>query len=328
MKKIIGITLGDPAGIGPEIILKALHGFPEIYNHCTPIVFGHAEILTFVARKLSLPVTIRFMDDFSQVETIAKGDVACLFSESGMDIPVPGEISARCGKLSYRYLTAGVQAAMEGRIRALVTAPIHKAAWRKAEVPYLDHTGALRELTGSTRSMTMFQTGRLRIFFYSRHVPLAQVPETLTTEKLFNTIGECVDYLRQLGVSRPRLAVAALNPHAGDQGLLGSEEQEIIEPAIMRAQKAGLRVAGPVPADAVFFRAANGDFDGVLSLYHDQGHIAAKTLDFYGTVSFTLGLPFLRTSVDHGTAMDIAGKNKADTRGMVNAILAAAEFAR
>ncbi len=326
MKKIIGITLGDPAGIGPEIILKALRSHPKIYDRCVPVIFGHTEILRAAAKNLGIASTIKVGSDLNDLKTIRTGEVLCLFSDPRLKIPAPGKITARSGGLSYDYLTKAIKAAMRKQIDAIVTAPIHKVAWSLAGVPFLDHTSALQELTGSAHSMTMFQTGNLRIFFHTRHLPLREVPAALNKQELFKTIRKCVDYLELLGISEPEIAVAALNPHAGDNGLLGTEEMEIIQPAVLQASKAGVRVSGPVPADAVFFQASKGKYDAVLSLYHDQGHIAAKTLDFYGTVSLTLGLPFLRTSVDHGTAMDIAGKNQANPEGMAQAILAAARY--
>ncbi len=211
--------------------------------------------------------------------------------------------------------------------QAIVTAPINKEALRMAKVPYLDHTEMLTSLTKSTNTMTLFVTGSLRVFFYSRHIPLKDVAAALDTKKLGDAITNSCRYLEQIGIKNPTLAVAALNPHGGEQGMFGEEEIQILTPAIEKAHSQGMRVSGPIPADSVFHLAKEGAYNAVLSLYHDQGHIATKTLDFHRTVSLTMGLPFLRTSVDHGTAFDIAGMGKASEISMVEAIRAVTLYA-
>jgi 4-hydroxythreonine-4-phosphate dehydrogenase len=183
------------------------------------------------------------------------------------------------------------------------------------------------KLTNSTNTMTLFVTGNLRVFFLTRHIPLSAVSAAMDEERIVEALGHCQNYLRQLGLQNPVTALAALNPHASDQGLFGNEERDILNPAVQKASEKGIGATGPVPADSVFHLAKEGHYDAVLSLYHDQGHIAAKTLDFYGTVSLTMGLPFLRTSVDHGTAMEIAGKNISNEKSMVEAIKSAAQLA-
>jgi 4-hydroxy-L-threonine phosphate dehydrogenase PdxA len=212
-------------------------------------------------------------------------------------------------------------------VDALVTAPLNKESLKAGAVPYLDHTAALDDRAALRKTMTLFVVRTLKIFFLTRHIPFRDIRGAITREGIVETVPHCIAYLRQLGAEDPVIAVAALNPHGGEQGLFGREEMEVIEPAVEEAKRLGYRVAGPLPADSVFHQALEGHYDGVLSLYHDQGHIAAKTLDFHGTVSLTMGLKFLRTSVDHGTAFDIAGKGIADARGMMNAILKAAQYA-
>ena len=326
MKKKVGITLGDPAGIGPEIVLKALTGHPEIYNQVVPVVFGSRSVLEVVKKKLRLQTEIikaKDLDDWR-----ADPNVVTVFSTAEpRTLPPLGKIDPLAGRMAFSWMEAAVTAANLGKIRALVTSPINKAALRLAGVPYMDHTEILSQLTGSADPMTLFVTGSLRIFFYTRHVAFKDIASQINQNTLVQSIRRCIVHLQQLGFERPRLAIAALNPHGGDNGLMGREELDIIEPAVETAKEEGLNATGPIPADSVFHLAKQGKYDAVLSLYHDQGHIAAKTLDFHRTVSLTMGLPFLRTSVDHGTAMDIAGKNTADETSLVEAILAAAEYA-
>ena len=218
---------------------------------------------------------------------------------------------------------------MSGRtVRRSRHGPINKESLQAAAVPFIDHTAMLKARATLHEPMTLFVTRSLRIFFLTRHISFRQIPDAITGQEILDTLPLCDLYLRHLGIDEPTVAVAALNPHGGESGLFGDEEMAVIGPAVEQAKSKGMRVAGPVPADSVFHMASEGRYDAVLSLYHDQGHIAAKTLDFHGTVSFTMGLKFLRTSVDHGTAFDIAGKGVADARGMYEAIAAAGRYAR
>ena len=326
MKKKIGITLGDPAGVGPEIVLKALSGHPEIYEQVMPVVFGSRSVLEAVKKNLSLQIEINEAKDLQEWEA-APNAVTVFNTVEPQILPPIGKIDPLAGRMAFSWMEAAIAAANMGKIKALVTAPINKAAFKLAGLPYRDHTEILAKLTGSDKPMTLFVTGNLRIFFYTRHVAFKEIAAQMNKKTLTESIRCCMEHLRQLGFEQPRLAVAALNPHGGDNGLMGREEPDIIEPAVRLAREKGLNVAGPIPADSVFHLAKEGVYDAVLSLYHDQGHIAAKTLDFHRTVSLTMGLPFLRTSVDHGTAMDIAGKNMANETSMVEAILAAAQYA-
>jgi len=325
-KKRIGITIGDPSGIGPEIVIKALTGHPEIQKACIPVVFGHPSILRRTAEKLGIQVEFVGVSNADTSDSLRSGQIACYSESADPASPAAGEINALSGKLSFEYVRCAIDQALKGAISAIATAPINKEAMQLAGIPYLDHTAILAALCRSKTTMTLFVTGNLRVFFYSRHIPLKQVSDALDEGKLLEYMRLCTNYLNQLGISQPRLALAALNPHGGENGMFGDEEIRILSPAVEAAHEIGLNVTGPIAADSVFHLCDEGIFDAVLSLYHDQGHIAAKTLDFYGTVSLTMGLPFLRTSVDHGTAMDIAGKNKANERSMVEAILAAARY--
>lgn len=324
MIKKIGVTIGDPAGIGPEIVLKALANHPEIYDAACPIVFGCHKILEAQRKRDQLDVQLINLSTLDNLPEIRAGVIPCFYLENISQIPEPGKISATAGKLSYQFIKQAVEQTLAGKIDAIATAPINKEAFKKADVPYLDHTELLAKLTNSSHTMTLFMTGSLRIFFYSRHLAFKDIPAALNKNDLTRTLSHCHKYLMQIGISKPRLALAALNPHGGEGGMFGDEEIDILIPAVQAAQKNGLNVKGPIAADSVFHLAKEGHFDGVLSLYHDQGHIAAKTFDFHRTISMTMGLPFLRTSVDHGTAMDMAGKNRANETSMVEAIKAAA----
>ena len=326
-KKIIGITVGDPAGIGPEIVLKALLQHPEIYEICTPVVFAPPIVLKEYLKLLALPGSLITITDLEKVpQRLFEGDIVVFNTPLVEPLPAPGEISAAGGEMSFKAITAAIGQALEKKISAIATAPINKQSLKATQVPFLDHTAIFANFTDSQNTMTLFVTGNLRIFFYSRHIPFKQIVRALDQDKLFTTIQTCHHYLKQMGFTHPHLAVAALNPHAGEDGLFGTEEMDIITPAIERARAHNLRVTGPIPADSVFHLAHRGRYDAVLSLYHDQGHIAAKTLDFFRTISLTLGLPFLRTSVDHGTAFEIAGKGVASETSMVEAIKAAARY--
>jgi 4-hydroxythreonine-4-phosphate dehydrogenase len=217
-------------------------------------------------------------------------------------------------------------AAMSGLVDAIATTPINKESIKAAKIDFIGHTEMLAALTGVNNPMTMFQTRNLRVFFFSRHLSLRQACDAITKDRLVECLQECDHALRRLKESSRKIAVAGLNPHCGEHGLFGSEEGREIEPAIAEARKLGIDAVGPVSADSVFHQALQGRFDAVLSLYHDQGHIATKTLDFERTISVTLGLPFIRTSVDHGTAFDIAGQGKASAVSMIEAIRLAAVY--
>ncbi len=286
----IGVTVGDPAGIGPEIVAKMLR-CGEIWELCEPVVFG-----------------------MTDPEKIAKAGIVC------------GQISAEGGRDAFDAIEAAVIAQRNGDIDALATAPLNKESLKAAGVPYIGHTEILAGLTGSEDPLTLFETLTLRTFFLTRHVSLREACSLVTEERVYRCLLRCDAALKNdLSIQNPIIAVAGLNPHCGEHGLFGNEE-ECIPKAIERAAREGVRAVGPIGADSVFHLAKTGRFDAVLSLYHDQGHIACKTLDFERTISLTLGLPFLRTSVDHGTAFDIAGKGIASAVSMIEAVKVAARY--
>jgi 4-hydroxythreonine-4-phosphate dehydrogenase len=324
-RPVIGLTVGDPAGIGPEIVLKALRD-REIYERLRPLVFADRAVLEQTLEILGDTLTLHAVQAPSagryQAGCVDFVDVGVL--EQAIDY---GVVSAAGGRAGYAYLNRAIDAALAGEVTGLATAPLNKESLQAAKLPYIDHTAVLQARATLTKPMTLFLVRNLKIFFLTRHISFREIPDAITREEILETLPLCDLYLRQLGVDAPTLAVAALNPHGGEQGLFGREEMDVIGPAVSEAQSQGARVRGPIPADSVFHQALEGRYDGVLSLYHDQGHIAAKTLDFHGTVSLTMGLQFLRTSVDHGTAFDIAGQGIAEARGMREAIRAAGQYA-
>lgn len=240
----------------------------------------------------------------------------------------PGELSAEAGQAAYDTICTAVKDARNGVVAAVATAPINKLAFARAGLPWKGHTDLLAHLTGSSRVAMMFWSEPLKVVLATIHIPLASVTTTLTRELMDDIIDLTSRELPRFGVPQPRLAVAGLNPHAGEDGLLGHEERKVLRPAIEAAQKRGVRIEGPFPGDTVFGRAVRGDFDAVIACYHDQGLIPVKLLAFGRAVNVTLGLPIIRTSVDHGTAFDIAGKDVADPSSMIEATLLAAQLAR
>ncbi len=330
---VLALTLGDPVGIGPEITARTLAEYAADDTH-HGIAVGDAEAFRRGVQAARLDVEVREVSDFS---TPAAGagvidvfDIGVL----GPDLPEWGVVDERAGRAAVTAIEVATRAAMEGAVDGVVTGPIHKEAIWASGSKHLGHTEMLGELTGVTQQDTMFvvrseQTPdhHLRIFFATRHVSLRQALDQLTRDRQVDSIRRALQALQVYGSDAPSLAVAAVNPHGGENGAFGREELDEIIPACDLAREEGLDVHGPIPADSVFHQGLAGRFDGVLSQYHDQGHIAAKTYDFNGTISVTVGLPILRTSVDHGTAFDIAGSGKADHGTMRSAYLAAVDYA-
>jgi 4-hydroxythreonine-4-phosphate dehydrogenase len=306
----IGITLGDPAGIGPEIVAKSINSIKNRSFRVT--LFGDRENFRETLKQCGLN-----MDGIKNVDFINTGN--------GNRIE-QGRVTAQSGRIAYDSIRSAVEFAMAGRIDAMATAPINKEAIMKAGSEYIDHTSMLKGLTNSRFITTLFEVKKLRITFLSKHVSLLDAVKYVKKENVYSSIADTCKSMKLLGFPDPEIAVAALNPHAGESGMFGREEIDEIIPAVEKARET-MKVYGPVPADSVFYQASRGKYDVVLSLYHDQGHIAAKTYDFKNTVSMNIGLPFLRTSVDHGTAFDIAGKNQADYVSMKAAIMTAARYA-
>jgi 4-hydroxythreonine-4-phosphate dehydrogenase len=282
MKPRIAITVGDPAGIGPEIAGKAADD-PRVRAACEPVLYGP-------------PPGSRF---------------------------APGELSAEAGRAAYDAICAAVRDAQSGVVQAISTAPVNKLAFARAGLPWKGHTDLLAHLTGSPRAAMMFWSEPLKVVLATVHIPLASVPGALTRELVEGTIELAARELPRFGVSRPRLAVAGLNPHAGEDGLLGAEERDVLRPSVEAARSRGVLVEGPFPSDTLFTRATRGEFDAVIACYHDQGLIPVKLLAFGRAVNVTLGLPIIRTSVDHGTAFDIAGRGIADPASLIEATLLA-----
>lgn len=324
-RSIIGIPLGDIAGIGPEIVVKALAN-PAIYEIARPLVIGEAGALRRALRVTGLDLEIQVVADPArgryQPGVIDLVDLANVDAEQ----VAFGQVQAAAGRAAYEFIERAVALGLAGQVDALATTPINKEAFQAAGIHDIGHTELLGRLTGTTDPLTMFQVFTLRVFFLSRHVALAEAIRLVTRQRVLDYLQRSAAALTTLGIHRPRLAVAGLNPHGGEHGLFGDEETRELEPAIADARNLGLDVSGPIGADSVFHLALNGAFDAVLSLYHDQGHIATKMVDFQRTIAVTLGLPFIRTSVDHGTAFDLAGKGVANALSMEEAIRLAAVY--
>ena len=324
-RPVIGIPIGDPAGIGPEIVLKALKN-SKLYDICKPLVVGNTEVLKRIDGIIRSGLELNEVDRPEQgkychgtVDVISLDNVDAF----GLDF---GKVQAPAGKAAFEYIAKVTELANSGNISAIATTPINKEAIRAAGINFIGHTEMLAELTNTKDPLTMFQVNDLRVFFLSRHVSLKKACDMVTCERIVDYTLRCDEALKRLGLGRRKIAIAGLNPHSGEHGLFGDEEVREIGPAVNELQKKGIDVVGPVSADSVFYLALKGKYDAVLSLYHDQGHIATKTLDFERTISLTIGMPFLRTSVDHGTAFDIAGSGMASSISMEEAIRLAAEY--
>ena len=325
MKPLICIPMGDPAGIGPEILVKSLCN-NDFSNDCRIVAVGDSRWLQKTARDCHLNIEIIPFTPDSNIGQ--KTGQIHLFN-----CPIPdadkiqqGKVSAEAGRASLEFIKQATSLTQTHHVNALATTPINKESLKAAKIPFIGHTEILASLTNSPEPLTLFQVRSLRVFFLTRHLSLRAACDAVTEPKVLSTITRAIKTLEQLGTHNPSLAVAGLNPHCGEEGLFGDEEGKAIKPAIAKAIDEGMNVSGPYPADSVFHQALNGAFDGVLSLYHDQGHIATKMVDFERTISITCGLPFLRTSVDHGTAYDIAGKNRASEVSMTEAIRLAANY--
>ncbi|MDY4041069.1 MAG: 4-hydroxythreonine-4-phosphate dehydrogenase PdxA [Collinsella sp.] len=326
MKPIIAIPLGDPAGIGPEITVKSVAS-AEVAAAANCLVVGDAGIVRQAIQITGAPLAVNVVG--SPAEARWEDGVLNLIDLANIDLAAfkMGEVSAMCGQAAFDYIEKSIALANAREVDAVATTPINKEALKAAGVPYIGHTEIFGALTDTPDPLTMFEVRGLRVFFLSRHVSLRQACDMVTEERVIDYVRRCTEALRRLGVTGGTMAIAGLNPHSGEHGLFGDEELRAIYPAVEKLQAEGYDVAGPIGADSVFHLALQGRYTSVLSLYHDQGHIATKTLDFERTIAITNGMPILRTSVDHGTAMDIAGKNIASEVSMVEAILLAAKYA-
>ncbi|HEY8288382.1 MAG TPA: 4-hydroxythreonine-4-phosphate dehydrogenase PdxA [Acetobacteraceae bacterium] len=324
-RPVLAATMGDPAGIGPEICVRALLS-DDVRDVSKSFVIGDARVLARALAAYGLSATL---NKIGGPESLADrpGTIDVLHQETAdPDVLRVGQVQPLGGHAAYAAIRSSIELAMANRVAGVVTAPINKESLQAAKIPFIGHTEMFAEHTGAAEEMTMFTISGLKIFFLTRHVSLAQACQLITRERVAKGISRCMKALSQLGYDKPHLAVAALNPHGGEDGMFGREEIEAIKPAIAASRDLGMHISGPVPADSVFHLARIGRYDAVLSLYHDQGHIAAKMMDFEKTVSVTLGLPILRTSVDHGTAFDIAGTGTASAVSMIEAIRVAADY--
>ncbi|SDQ17964.1 4-hydroxythreonine-4-phosphate dehydrogenase PdxA [Virgibacillus salinus] len=325
-KPIVGITMGDASGVGPEIIVKSLQS-KHVYEQSHPIVIGDAKMLKRAAELLNTELTIKEVDGDSDFTTNF-GEIACYDLDLlPGDLPF-GQVSSEAGNAAFEYLRTAIELANNGRIDAICTAPLNKEALHKGGHIYPGHTEILAELTGTKDFSMMLSSPKLKVIHVTTHVGLIDAINMINPERVYKVIRLAHETLTNAGVDQPKIGVCGINPHAGENGLFGyGEEEEKIIPAIDRATEEGLNVEGPLPADTLFFRAQRGDFDIVLAMYHDQGHGPIKVLGLEAGVNITVGLPIIRTSVDHGTAFDIAGTGKADERSMLEALRQAIELA-
>jgi len=340
-RPIIGITLGDPAGIGPEIVVKSLAN-PDIYKQCIPIVIGNSHSLAHACQYCGIDLKLTRIYDVKQAE----GRHGCIeyidldiIKEENIRL---GQVSAHCGEAAFQYIIKGIDLANENAINAVVTAPINKEAINLAGHHFAGHTEIFAHYTDTKPGdfAMMLASGDLRVVHVTTHVSVRQACDLITKERVLSTIRLAWDTVKMMGIANPLIGVAGLNPHASESGLFGHEEEQAIIPAIEAAQLEGICVAGPVPADTVFVKALGGAYSIVIAMYHDQGHIPLKLHGFrlpsneteaapaVSGINMTIGLPIIRTSVDHGTAFDLAGKNRACHQSLTEAIEMAVVMAK
>ncbi|EFS21417.1 4-hydroxythreonine-4-phosphate dehydrogenase [Fusobacterium gonidiaformans 3-1-5R] len=324
-KPKIAVPMGDPAGVGPEIVVKTAVA-EEIRDLCDLVVIGDRKVLEKAIEICGVNLQIHSM------EKVEDGDyrdgILNVIDLQNIDLNIMeyGKVQGMCGKAAFEYIKKSVDLAMSHQVDAIATTPINKESLRAGNINYIGHTEILGDLSNSRDPLTMFEVANMRVFFLTRHMSLRNACDAITKERVLEYIQRCTKALKQLGVNG-KMAVAGLNPHSGEHGLFGYEEVEEVTPAVEEAQKLGYDVVGPIGADSVFHQALQGRYQAVLSLYHDQGHIATKTYDFERTIAITLDMPFLRTSVDHGTAFDIAGQGIVSAISMIEAVRLAAKYA-
>ena len=314
MKKL-AVSIGDPGGIGPEVVLKALS---SVADKCLPIVIGDLSVIEEAARAFGIPLTIKTISNVDAA-SLSPGILWCVDVKSLKSYAM-GKPAAENGKACVDYIRMAVRFAMEKKVDGIVTAPISKEALKLAGFPWPGHTEMLAEFTGTREYAMMLVGGPLKVILVTIHTALKNVPGLVTKEKVLGTILLARKACTMLGIEEPKIAVAGLNPHAGESGVLGSEEINEIAPAIRQAKEQGIAVQGPYPPDVVFHKAYKGDVDMVVCMYHDQGLIPLKMIAFDKGVNVTVGLPIIRTSPDHGTAYDIAWKGTADPSSMREAM--------
>ncbi len=317
MKKTIAITMGEPGGVGPEVIVKALY-CSEIRTYCNPIIIGSASTINQTVRLTRLPLKVKLISDPSESKPAA-GIIEVIDIKSIKPFK-RGAPSAQAGRAVVSYIKRAVELALKKQVDAIVTAPISKESLKLAGYSWPGHTEMLAELTKTKDFAMMFVSEKLKVILATIHVPLKDVPSLINERLMLKTIMLAKKGARMLGIKKPKIAVAGLNPHAGEAGIMGDEEIKSILPAVKKAKEKGILVSGPYPADALFYKAYNGGVDIVIGMYHDQGLAPFKMLYFDTGVNMTVGLLIIRTSPDHGTAFDIAWKNKANPTSMLEAI--------
>ncbi|MFQ6067143.1 MAG: 4-hydroxythreonine-4-phosphate dehydrogenase PdxA [bacterium] len=324
-KPIVGITMGDAAGIGPEIIVRAFVS-PEVRRLCRPLVVGDSATIQDALNITRIDVKVEEIERVADAR-FAKGVIEVLdLHNIDHGAFLKGRVDPVFGKAAFEYIRRAVDLALSGKIQAIVTAPLNKESLNKAGYHYSGHTEILAELCGVKEVCMMLIVGNLRVAHVSGHLPLTEACRAVKKERVLTVIRLGFEAVKKLGIPEPSVAVAGLNPHAGEMGLFGREEITEILPAVKEARSQGMNVAGPIPPDTVFYRAKDGEFDLVIAMYHDQGHIPLKLWDFSGGVSITLGLPLIRTSVDHGTAFDRAGRGTASPKSLIAAIRLATQL--
>lgn len=324
-KPRIAITMGDPAGIGPEIIMKAL-SHAQIHAICDPVVIGDAKFLERAIAIVESSLQIHRIAEVAQGK-FTEGIVNCVDLDVALETLSFGELSGSAGHAAFEFVRHAVHLALAREVQGICTAPLNKASLHLGGHLYPGHTELLAELTGATNFAMMLSSPKLKVIHVTTHLGLVDAIDAIQPARVFTVIQLAHDALRAAGYAAPRIAVCALNPHAGENGLFGrGEEEERIIPAINQAKKQGIAVFGPLAADSVFYQAVQGEYDIVVAMYHDQGHIPVKVLGFETGVNITVGLPFIRTSVDHGTAFDIAGKGIASESSLLEALVQAVEM--
>lgn len=325
-KSFIAVPIGDPAGVGPEIVAKAVAD-KAVFDAANCVIVGDKKIVENAIQIVGADLTVNTITEPEEGDY--REGVLNLIDLDNVDMSEFefGKVNGMCGKAAYEYIAKSIELANAGKVDAVATTPINKESLRAGNINFIGHTEIFGALTKTEDPLTMFETNGLRVFFLTRHVSLREMLDMIKKERIKDYVKRCLEALRKLGVTDGTMAIAGLNPHSGEHGLFGWEEVNEITPAVEELKAEGYDVAGPIGADSVFHQAAQGKYTSVLSLYHDQGHIATKTLDFEKTIAVTNGMPILRTSVDHGTAFDIAGKGIVSAVSMIEAILLAAKYA-
>ncbi len=323
---IVAVTMGDPCGVGPEILLKAWD-HDELFMRCQPVVVGDAKVLRRAQNYVSSKLRVEPLSSLSGFKA-SPGTIHCIdLDVLPKDLPV-GRICAEAGRAAYLFIEKAVHLALSGEVAAVCTGPLNKAALKAGGCDHPGHTEILADLSGTKEYAMMLSAPDLKVVHVTTHMGLIDAIDAINAERVWSVIAMTQRAMAAYGVEDPRIAVAAINPHAGEDGLFGrGEEEQKVLPALERAKKQGIKVEGPIPADTVFFRAVRGEYDVVIAMYHDQGHIPVKVLGFEAGVNITIGLPFIRTSVDHGTAFDIAGTGRASEQSLMEALKHAAVMA-